>query len=311
MKKTVDLSIKLAGVDLGNPLILASGIMGVSAASLKFVEESGAGAVTCKSIGPTVRPGHHNPTVIPWEKGIINAVGLSNPGIDAAVPFLKQAKKELNVPLIISIFADKPDNFVRVAEKLNTIKPVFVEINLSCPNTEDDFGRMFALDPKLTEKAVSAVVNTLPKAKIFAKLSPDAPNIGEIGRAAEAAGASGITATNTVSGMIIDFEMRRPVLTNKFGGVSGPAIKPISLRAVFNLYKAVKIPIIGTGGVTTGRDALEFTLAGATAVGVGSAVYYEGIGVFKKITDEMMALMKKEGIKSLEEIRGAAHYDKR
>ncbi|HRN70271.1 MAG TPA: dihydroorotate dehydrogenase [Candidatus Woesebacteria bacterium] len=303
----VNLSVHLAGIQLQNPLILASGVMGVSASSLRYIQENGAGAVTMKSIGPVERLGHHNPTVYSWGEGIHNAVGLSNPGTAEGAEHLEEMKNRLDIPVIASCFADTIDNITKVAEKLLEKEPVALELNLSCPNTEDDFGRMFALDIKATERAVASVKKIAGKTKIFAKLSPDSPDTVEIGKAAEAAGADGLTATNTLSGMIIDIQVKRPILHNKFGGLSGPAIKPVVVRAVYSLYKAVKIPIIGTGGVTTGEDAIEMIMAGATAVGVGSAIYYRGIDVFKKINDEIKEFMEKEGYKSVNEIKGAAH----
>ncbi len=303
----IDLSTHLAGIQLRNPLILASGIMGVSTSSMKYVEENGAGAVTMKSIGPMERLGHSNPTVYSWGEGIHNAVGLSNPGVEEGTEHLLDMKKSLSIPVIASCFADTVDNMAKVAEKMLTAEPEALELNLSCPNTEDDFGRMFALDIKATEKAISSVKKIAGKTKIFAKLSPDSPEISEIGKAAEAAGADGITATNTLSGLIIDIHVKRPILHNTFGGLSGPAIKPVALRAVYNLYKAIKIPIIGTGGVNSGEDAIEMIMAGATAVGVGSAIFYRGIDVFKKISDEMIQFMEKEGYKSPEEMKGIAH----
>jgi len=303
----IDLSVNLAGIKLSNPLILASGIMGVSTASMKYVEKSGAGAVTMKSIGPMERMGHHNPTVYSWGEGLHNAVGLSNPGIEIGAEHLSDMKKTLDIPVLASGFSDTIDNIVGVAEKLIGEEPDILELNLSCPNTEDDFGRMFALDPKATEKAVSSVKKIAGKTKIFAKLSPDSPDIGEIAKAAEAAGADGITAVNTLSGLVIDIKLKKPVLTNKFGGLSGPAIRPVAVRAVYNIYNAVKIPIIGTGGVNTGEGAIEMIMAGATAVGVGSAVYYRGIDVFKKINDEIQTFMKSEGYNSVEEMKGVAH----
>lgn len=302
-----DISTNLAGIKLKNPLILASGIMGVSTSSMKFVEENGVGAVTMKSIGSVERTGHNNPTVYSWGEGIHNAVGLSNPGVEEGTEHLKEMKETLHIPVIASCFADTVDNMAKVAETMLQAEPVALELNLSCPNTEDDFGRMFALDIKATERAVSSVKKIAGKTKIIAKLSPDSPDNAEIGKAAEAAGADALTATNTLSGMIIDIKVKRPILHNKFGGLSGPAIKPVAMRSVYNLYKAVKIPIIGTGGVNTGEDAIEYIMAGATAVGVGSAIFYRGIDVFKKITEEMKEFMEKEGYKSLEEMRGIAH----
>ena len=303
----IDLSVSLAGIKLQNPTVLASGLMGVSAASMVFVEKNGAGAVTCKSIGPMERTGHHNPTVYAWDQGIINAVGLSNPGVDESLPYLKETKEKLKIPLFVSIFADKVENFVKVAEKMLEINPVMIELNLSCPNTECDFGRLFSLDSETTAYAVSSVKKISGKTKIFAKLNADVSDITEIGKAAEQAGADGITVSNTLSSMIIDIRLKKPILKNKFGGISGPAIKPMAVRAVYNLYKSVKIPIIGLGGINTGEDAIEFIMAGATAVGIGSGIYYRGIDVFKKVTDEMKKFMKEEGYKSLKEMRGAAH----
>ncbi|MDA1316956.1 MAG: dihydroorotate dehydrogenase [bacterium] len=303
----MNLSTNLAGIPLKNPTILASGVMGVSTSSMKFVQENRAGAVTCKSIGHEERKGHHNPTVYSWGQGITNAVGLSNVGVDDGTVLLKEMIDALEIPVISSCFADTVDNLARVAEKLMASKPVAIELNLSCPNTENDFGLMFALDPEATTRAVSQVKKIAGNTKVFVKLTPDASNIVDVGKAAEAAGADALTATNTLSGMIIDIHTKRPILTNKFGGLSGPAIKPVSVRAVWNLYNAVKIPIIGTGGINTGEDAIEYIMAGATAVGIGSGVYYRGIDVFKKITDEMSAFMEKEGYKSIEEMRGIAH----
>lgn len=302
-----DLSVSLCGLSLKNPLILASGIMGVSASSMVSVERHGAGAVTCKSIGPVERLGHKNPTVYAWDHGLTNAVGLPNPGVDAAVPILKEARETLSVPLIVSMFADTADHFSRVAEKLLAIKPHALELNLSCPNTERDFGPMFALDPQSTGKVVAAVKKVSGKTPVFAKLTPDAANSADIAKAAEAAGADAITAANTVSGLILDIRAKRPILTNKYGGLSGPAIKPIIVRMVYNLYNAVKIPIIGLGGVTTGEDAVEMMMAGATAVGVGSAVYYRGVESFALIAEELKTFMKKEGYKTVGEMRGIAH----
>lgn len=302
------LQTSFCGMTLSNPTILASGIMGVSTASLKFIQENGAGAVTLKSIGHGERAGHHNPTVIGWEEGIHNAVGLSNMGIDGSVPMIEDMVNVLDIPVIGSMFADKIDNFKTVAEKMAATGVAAIEVNLSCPNTEDDFGRMFALDASMTADLIKAVKSVSGRVPIIAKLSADSPDIADIGKAAEAAGADGITAINTLSGMIIDIYQKRPILTNKYGGISGPAIRPMGVRAVYNLYKAVNIPIIGTGGINTGEDAVQYIMAGATAVGIGSGVYYRGVEIFNKITEEMSVFMEKEGYTNLEEVRGIAHH---
>lgn len=303
----MQLTTTLAGISLRNPLVLASGIMGVSASTMKFVEENGAGAVTMKSIGPVERTGHHNPTVFSWGAGLTNAVGLSNQGVDAALPEIQASLERLEIPLIASMFGGTVDEFKQVAEKLCALPIKLLELNLSCPNVQDSHGRMFALDADRTEATVKAVKEVSGSVKVFAKLTPEAPNIVEIAKAAEAGGADGITAINTISGMVIDITHRRPILTNKSGGISGPAIKPVGVRAVYNIAKEVRLPIIGTGGVETGSDALEYIMAGATAVGVGSAVWSRGIDVFSKITAEIETIMNEQGITSLDEIRGVAH----
>ncbi|CAN5232350.1 dihydroorotate dehydrogenase [soil metagenome] len=301
------MGISIAGVLLKNPTILASGIMGISASSLQYAEGGGAGAVTLKSIGPSARTGHPNPTVFSWEHGLQNAVGLSNPGIDDAISIIQKMVKTVTIPVFGSMFADTIDNFKMVGEKLSATGVAAIEINLSCPNTENDFGQMFALNPNMTYDVVKVVKSVVGKIPIFAKLSAESHNISEIAKAAEAAGADGISAINTVSGMIIDIHAKRPILANKVGGLSGPAIRPIGIRAVHNIYKSVKIPIIGMGGINTGEDAIEYIMAGSTAIAIGSGVYYRGITVFKKIVDEMDEFMKKENYTNLEAIRSVAN----
>lgn len=308
MKKNPDLSVNFCGVKFKNPLVLASGFLGISAASLSYVEKSGAGGVTTKSIGHIERIGHTNPTVFSWKYGLINAVGLSNQGIDESLPMLKEMLQKIKTPLIVSFFADTVVNYAKVAEKIVTLNPKFIEINASCPNTLDDFGTPFALDKQALAKLVREVKKVVKKdIKVIVKLAPNVPNIAMMGEIAESEGADAICAINTIPGMIIDIYARKPVLTNKSGGISGKAIGPVAIKAVYDLYKTVKIPIIGLGGVETGEDALEMIMAGATLVGVGSAIYFKGIDVFKKITQEMQQIMRKEDINNLSEIKGIAH----
>lgn len=289
-----------------NPLVLASGILGVTAASMNKVIKDGAGGVTVKSISLTPRPGHSNPTQTAYKTFYINAVGLSNPGIKAAIEELKKFKTMTDAPLIGSIFAGIPDEFAEVAEKICEAPIDFLEVNISCPNVSREFGDPFAYSIPAVEN-ITKKVKAKTKVPVIIKLSPNAWNIGELAKAAEAAGADALTAVNTVSGMTINVQARRPVLHNKQGGVSGPALFPIALKCVYDLFDAVKIPIIGTGGITTGEDALAMIMAGATLLGIGSAIYYRGADCFKKITDEMEKIMKIEHIRSLEEIRGCAH----
>lgn len=300
------LSTNFLSKTFNNPLVLASGILGVTAASLNNVVNNGAGGVTIKSISKEPRAGHPNPTMAPYEHFFINAVGLSNPGIDKAIEELKKFKKISNAPLIGSIFAGTPKEFGEMAELICEAPIDFLEVDISCPNVSREFGDPFAYSIPAVEKITKAV-KAKSKIPISIKLSPNAWNIDVIAKAAEESGADAITAVNTISGMVIDVCAKRPVLSNKQGGVSGPALFPIALKCVYDIAKTVKIPIIGTGGVTTGEDALAMIMAGATLVGVGSAVYFRGQNCFKKITDEMEKIMREENIKSLDEIRGCVN----
>ncbi|PIR74306.1 MAG: dihydroorotate dehydrogenase [Candidatus Magasanikbacteria bacterium CG10_big_fil_rev_8_21_14_0_10_47_10] len=289
-----------------NPLVLASGILGVSAASMNHVVDNGAGGVTVKSLSKEPRTGHANPTMIASDTHMLNAVGLSNPGIDHGLGELRMFKQRSTAPLIGSIFASTPEEFADVAKKISTAPIDILELDISCPNVSTEFGEPFAYSPHAILTIIKKVKAVTDK-PISIKLSPNAWNIAALARVAEQAGADAITAVNTVSGMQINVQARMPVLHNKYGGVSGPALFPIALKCVYDIYAAVNIPIIATGGVTTGEDALAMIMAGATLVGVGSAVYYRGTGVFQKIVVEMQQIMQDEGIASLDEIRGVAH----
>jgi dihydroorotate dehydrogenase (NAD+) catalytic subunit len=292
-------------------LVLASGILGTEAALMARVARAGAGAITTKSCSLQPRAGHPNPTVLAWEQGLINAVGLANPGVEVEVKELARTRVQLQpleVALIGSVFADTVDNYARVAARLLEAGPDLIEVNISCPNVHDEFGTPFAADAGAAAEVTVAVKEAAAgRAPILVKLSPNVTDIAAIGRAVEAAGADGITAINTLSGMIIDLHARRPILANRTGGLSGPAIRPLAVRCVYDLYEAVTIPIIGVGGVNSGRDAVEMIMAGATAVGVGSAVYGGGPAVFGRVLDEMGALMDELGYGCVDEMRGAAH----
>ncbi|MCL5433228.1 MAG: dihydroorotate dehydrogenase [Patescibacteria group bacterium] len=302
-----DLSIKLCGVMFENPTVLFSGIY-ESPQDLINASKNGAGAITTKSVSIGLREGHPQPRIVKFDHGFINSVGLKNPGLEKAKEELKKMLLESKSPVIASIFADKTSDFQKLAKEITEVKPHILELNLSCPNVEGEFGRPFATDAKISAKVVRAVKKVSKKVPVIAKLTPNVLDIKEIARAVEGAGADGISAINTIGpGMIIDIKTKKAKLGNKRGGVSGPAIKPVAIRCIFDIYEAVKIPIIGGGGITTGEDAIEIIMAGATAVGIGSAVYLRGRNVFSEICKEMKVFMKKEGYKSLKEIRGAAH----
>jgi dihydroorotate dehydrogenase (NAD+) catalytic subunit len=306
-----NLAVELCGVPLPTPLVLASGILGTEAELMARVARSGAGAITAKSCSLGPRTGHPNPTVVAWEHGLINAVGLANPGVEAEVEELVRTKellRPLGAALVASVFADTVQNFARVAARVAEAKPNLIEVNISCPNVHDEFGTPFAADAVAAAEVTAAVKEAVAgQAPVLVKLSPNVADIAAIARAVEGAGADGITAINTLTGMLIDVHARHPILANRTGGLSGPAIRPLAVRCVYEIYQAVGIPIVGTGGVSSGRDAVEMIMAGATAVGVGSAVYGEGPEAFRRIRDEMAALMADLGYGLVEEMRGAAH----
>lgn len=305
----VDLTCRLLDLQFRNPIILASGIIGTSATLLKRAAEAGAGAVTAKSCGPVPRSGHPNPIALDWGGGLINAVGLTNPGAEEEARLLAQARAVLDplgVPLIASVFAGTVAGFAQVARTVATARPHLIELNISCPNVRDEFGTPFAGTCR-DAAAVTAAVKEAVAIPITVKLAPNVPDIGRIATAAVEAGADAITAINTMPGMIISAEAGRPVLSNRVGGISGPALKPIALRCVYEVARSVSVPIIGTGGVITGRDAAEMLMAGATAIGVGSAVWYRGVAALGEIGMELATFMKSEGYTTLEEMRGLAH----
>jgi dihydroorotate dehydrogenase (NAD+) catalytic subunit len=304
-----DLTTDLGKLPLKNPLVLASGVMGTSANLLKRVALAGAGAVTAKSCGPTERAGHPNPVMVDWDYGLLNAIGLTNPGAEEEVGLLQAAQAELTplgVPLFASIFGGTEEEFAQVAATVAEAKPALIEVNISCPNVRDDFGTPFAARPETAAAVTRSVRAAVGEIPIAVKLAPNVPDIGRIAQAVEAAGADAITAINTMPGMVIDPEAAQPVLSNRTGGISGPALKPIALRCVAEIAQAVSIPIIGTGGVLTGRDAIEMLMAGATAVGVGSAFWYRGPDALKLILQELTDFMTVQGLSSLGAIIGKA-----
>ena len=301
------LAIKLCGLALKNPLLLSSGILDLTAPLMKKAYENGAAAVITKGVGLKERQGHPNPTVIGTDKYLLNAVGLSNPSIFKFKNEIKELEK-VNIPVIVNIFAENAEKFAKTALKAQEYGADAVELNVSCPNItkEEMVGQIIGKNPSLVEEITRQVKETV-KIPVIIKLTPNVDDIAMIAKAAEKGGADAVSAINTISGMLINIEAKKPVLSNKFGGVSGPAIKPVAIASVYKIYEAVKIPIIGVGGITTGRDAIEMMMAGATAVAIGSAVYYRGIDVFRKIENEMLKWMKENKVKSVNEMVGAAH----
>lgn len=300
------LETNFLGKNFSNPVVLASGILGLTGASMARVIRNGAGGVTVKSLSKEPRTGHPNPTMFGTNEYFHNAVGLSNPGLDEGMGEIKKYKELTDAPMIGSIFAGTPEEFAEVAEICSQAPIDMIELNISCPNVSKEFGDPFAYSATAIQ-TITKKVKEKSKVPVIVKLSPNAWNIGELAKAAETAGADGLCCVNTVSGMIIDVRAKRQILHNRQGGISGRALFPIALNAVYQVYKSVKIPIIGTGGITTGDDALQMIMAGATLLGVGSAIYHRGDEIFSLITSEMKNIMNEEGIKTLDEIRGVAH----
>lgn len=300
----VALSVNLSGLKLRNPTILASGIVGLTIPLLRRAIECGAGGVVTKSIGVKPREGYKAPNVVEVEGGYVNAIGLSNPG-------MREFRKELeskgarNLPLVVSIFGGKPSEFEELVSNLDLPSVKAFELNLSCPHVKG-VGTEVGHDPKLVGEVVRAVKRGTRK-PVFAKLSPNVTEPSEIARAAERAGADGITAINTVRAMTIDFETGRPILSNRVGGLSGVSIKPVSLRCVYEIFEAVKIPIIGCGGISSWMDIVEFFEAGASAVQLGTYVGVQGVDLFGNVVSGLRSFLEKKRCGSLNEIIGIAH----
>jgi len=299
------LSVSLADLRLANPTILASGILGYSAETLKSIVEGGAGAVLTKSVGLKPRVGYANPTIAQTSCGLINAMGLPNPGIDEFVKEIREAKTGLNVPLIVSIYGFSAEEYATVARKAVDAGADAVELNVSCPHVKET-GSEVGQNPKILAEVVGKVKAAVDK-PVIVKLSPNVTSIVEIAEAAVKAGADAITAINTVKAMAIDAETTMPILSNKIGGLSGPAIKPIAVRCVYEIYEQVKVSIVGCGGITNWRDAVEFLLVGASAVQIGTAVALKGPNIFKAVNQGIEIYLKRKGFESVEEIVGLSH----
>ncbi len=296
------LEVNISGLNLKSPLILASGILGVSNSLFKRIFDAGAGAITTKSIGPNPRKGFRNPSIIEiYPDTFLNSVGLGNPGIDYFIKEIKKAKNQ-GITLIVSVFGDSIETYADVALKAANAGADALELNISCPHSKVS---SIGADKNLTFKLVKKLKEII-KIPIFIKLNPNVTNICEIALEAERAGADAVVAINTVEAMAIDIHARRPILSHGSGGLSGKAIHPIAIKKVFDLYKVLKIPIIGCGGIFEWKDAIEFFLAGASAVQIGSALS-RGIDIITKINEGIENFLKTNKFKSINEIKGLSH----
>ncbi|WP_135605004.1 dihydroorotate dehydrogenase [Methanococcoides sp. NM1] len=296
--------VKITGIEFRNPTILASGIMGTTGASLVRMANSGAGAVVTKSIGPEPKTGHPNPSMVKLDCGFLNAMGLPNPSYADFNNEIKIAKEGADVPVIASIFGGNAEEFVRVAEGLAEAKPDAFELNVSCPHAEG-YGATIGTDSCIVE-AITAAVCDAVDVPVWVKLTPNVTDIRSIGKAAENGGADAVVAINTLRGMAIDINSGYPILGNRFGGLSGPAVKPVAIKCVYDLYETLEIPVIGVGGVSSWENAVEMIMAGASAVQIGSAVH-EGVEVFGNIATGIEQFLQDNGYAGVEDITGLAH----
>ncbi len=300
-----DLSTTVAGVVLPRPALLASGIWGESGASLAAAFRAGAGGVVTKSIGAKPREGYPNPTVEQFgDWGMLNAMGLPNPGIEEYPKEIGQALAA-GARVVGSIFGGDAEEFAGLARKMEATGVHALELNLSCPHAKG-YGSEIGQDPQVLAEVVKAVkkATTLP---VWAKVTPNTQDTALLAEAAEKAGADAITAINTVRALAIDPVLRRPVLAHGFGGLSGPAIKPIGLACVWQIYERVRIPIVGVGGISTAQDAYEYILAGARALELGTAVSTKGINVFREVHEGLGRLLDDARFRTIDEAVGQAH----
>lgn len=303
----VNLSVSLAGVELKNPIIPASGTFGYGREYAEMYDLNILGSFSWKGTTGEARLGNPQPRIAEMTGGMLNAVGLQNPGIDAVIE--KEVPNIANIfqgPVIANVGGFSLEEYAENCRKLNDVEQVkILEVNISCPNVHAG-GKNFGCDPKAAAEVTKAVKAVTCK-PVFMKLTPNVTDIAEIARACEDAGADGLCLINTLLGMRIDLKSRKPIIANRTGGVSGPAVFPVALRMVWDVYEAVKIPIIGCGGVSSAEDAAEMMLAGATAVEVGAANLKDPYAC-KTIVENLPAVCERMGVENIAELTGAAHH---
>ncbi len=297
-----DTRVNIAGVELKNPVMTASGTFGSGMEYSEFVDLSLLGGVVTKGVADVPWPGNPTPRVAETTGGMLNAIGLQNPGIDVFcsrdIPFLKQ----YDTKIMVNVCGHSTEEYLRVVERLADEPVDLLEINISCPNVREG-GIAFGQDPKAVE-AITKAVKSVAKQPVVMKLSPNVTDITVMAKAAEAGGADAVSLINTLTGMKIDIERQTFALANKTGGMSGPAVKPVAVRMVYQVAQAVQIPIIGMGGIATAEDAIEFILAGATAVSVGTANFFNPYAT-KEIAEGIVSYMERHRVEKITELIGA------
>jgi dihydroorotate dehydrogenase (NAD+) catalytic subunit len=309
-RTTVDMSTSLGRLDFVSPVFTASGCAAAGKELDQFIDITTIGAVVTKSVMLNPRSGRATPRMAETPSGMLNGIGLQGPGIDDFIQNDLSWLSQKGAKTIVSIAGNNVEEFGKVADKLRDIPGVVaIEVNISCPNVENR-GQVFACDPYAAADVINNVRrNVSASIPLFAKLSPDVTDITEIAKAVVKAGADGLSVINTLLGMVIDTDTLRPLLSGKTGGLSGPAIRPVAVRCVYQIRKALpNIPIIGMGGIRNGRDAIEFFAAGANAISVGTTVFNDPEACVR-IHDETAEILQEKGIRSLSEIISAAHRE--
>ena len=298
----MNMKVNLAGVELSNPVMTASGTFGSGMEYCEYVDLNRLGAIVTKGVANIPWAGNPTPRIAETYGGMLNAIGLQNPGMEVFIerdmPFLQTYRTKI----IVNVCGKTEEDYIEVVERLSDQPVDLLEINISCPNVKEG-GIAFGQDPKAVEQ-ITAAVKKHAKQPIIMKLSPNVTDITEMARAAEAGGADALSLINTITGMKIDIYKRQFAVANKTGGLSGPAIKPIAVRMVYQVANAVKLPIIGMGGITTAEDAIEFILAGATAISVGTANFANPYATIEVI-EGIQAYMKKYGVDDINDLIGA------
>ena len=299
----IDIQVKIAGLKLKNPILTASGCFGYGEEAADFFDLGKLGGIVTKSITPLPRTGHPPPKVAETSSGMLNAIGLTNVGLDKFITDKLPQLRAIDTAVIVNIAGTTIDDYKRLAEKISAAAGVdAIEINISCPNV-DRGGLEFGASPESAAK-VTEVCKRVSRVPVIPKLSPNVSDIVAIAKAVEDAGADAVSLINTLVGTSIDIDTRKFKLSNRFGGLSGPAIKPVALAMVYKVASSVKIPVVGLGGISSGSDAVEFLLAGASAVQIGTACFAEP-NIFVRIIDELTAYLQKNKHKSVTEIIGA------
>jgi dihydroorotate dehydrogenase (NAD+) catalytic subunit len=301
--KNFKLSVDIDEITLRNPTMLASGILGISQSIFERLYDENIGGIVTKSISVEPMKGYPNPTIIPLSGGsYLNAVGLSNPGVNA---FSEELSQNKNIPIFISLVGSSEKDFAKMIKVFDSLNIIGYEINLSCPHVSK-MGMEVGDDPEAVSKIVRTVRKNTKK-PISVKVGVGSVDVIELARTAIDAGANIITAINTLRAMSIDVETMMPILSNRIGGLSGTAIKPIGIRCVYEISKNLKVPVIGCGGISTWQDVVEYMLAGASAVQIGSVLGSAGPGIFNSITKDLKKYIERKGIMKISEIVGIAH----